>query len=73
MCGERIGLIYLLTDLDEIYARFSGYAIGALLLLGGFTVFTYLLSSRLQKVISAPIRRTRQPAFSSSCATSSRS
>jgi two-component system sensor histidine kinase/response regulator len=55
--GQPIGMIYLESDLEEMHSRLTRYVgIGALIML--FTTFlAFLLSSRLQRVISGPILR----------------
>ncbi|HUO29505.1 MAG TPA: response regulator [Bryobacteraceae bacterium] len=60
--GERIGTVYLKRDLDDIYARLERYAgivLGVWLLA---TLAAYLLSSRLQRVISEPTLRLAEMA-----------
>lgn len=53
--GETIGTIYVISDLDEIKLRLKQYAwVGGLIVLAAGAV-TFLLASRLQRVISAPI------------------
>ena len=53
--GLVIGSVYLASDLGEMYTRLERYAwiIGAILL--GCLTLAYLVSSRLQRVISGPI------------------
>lgn len=53
--GEKIGLVYIQSDLGDLYSRLSRYALGTLLLLGVFIAVAYAVSSRLQGLISAPI------------------
>lgn len=53
--GEKIGTIYLQSDLEEVYDRLIRYsAIGAVALLTS-SLAAFLLSSKLQQVISGPI------------------
>ncbi|MDB6168215.1 MAG: sensor signal transduction histidine kinase [Verrucomicrobia bacterium] len=53
--GEKIGTIYLLSDLDELDLRWRLYAMIAVgVLLVGILV-AWLLASRLQQVISQPV------------------
>jgi signal transduction histidine kinase len=60
--GERIGMVLLESDLEEIRDRLSRYAgIGALVLLASSLV-ALLLSSQLQRLISEPILRLAQAA-----------
>jgi signal transduction histidine kinase len=53
--GERLGTLYLESDLTEISDRLYGYAVivGLVMLVSGLVA--YLLSARLQRVISEPI------------------
>lgn len=53
--GPVIGSVYLASDLGEMYTRLERYAwiIGTILL--GCLTLAYLVSSRLQRVISGPI------------------
>ncbi|HEX4075329.1 MAG TPA: response regulator, partial [Candidatus Acidoferrales bacterium] len=53
--GERIGTIYLRSDLDVLYSQGNKFLkILNLVILAGLAV-AYLLASRLQRLISAPI------------------
>jgi len=53
--GERIGTIYVSSDLDVLYAQARNFlGILNIVILAGLAV-AYLLASRLQRVISAPI------------------
>jgi signal transduction histidine kinase/DNA-binding response OmpR family regulator len=62
LAGERIGTICVQSDLSELEARQRGYAaiLGLVLLSASLTAF--VLSARLQRVISAPILRLAQTA-----------
>ncbi|MDB6128564.1 MAG: sensor signal transduction histidine kinase [Verrucomicrobia bacterium] len=53
--GEKIGTIYLLSDLEELDARWRLYALIAVgvLLVGVFVA--WLLASKLQRIISQPV------------------
>ncbi|MFQ5864232.1 MAG: response regulator [bacterium] len=53
--GERIGTIYIQSDLEELYSRLQGYAsiIGVVLFISLLTAF--LMTSKLQRIISEPI------------------
>jgi signal transduction histidine kinase len=55
LAAERTGTVYVESDLDEMYARLSRYAviIGIVMTVASFVA--YLLSARLQRVISGPI------------------
>ncbi|MDX2032501.1 MAG: response regulator [Blastocatellia bacterium] len=53
--GEVVGIVYLESDMRELRSRFIRYAsVLAVILLASLTV-AFLLSSRLQSLISAPI------------------
>jgi signal transduction histidine kinase len=53
--GQRLGTIYLLADLNEVYSRISVYS-GLLMLIGACSFLTaIILSSRLQRRVSLPI------------------
>ncbi len=55
--GEHIGDIYIISDANELYANLRGYlGIVALVMTGSFLI-AVLLASRLQRVISGPIRQ----------------
>ncbi|MFQ5780008.1 MAG: EAL domain-containing protein [Nitrospiria bacterium] len=59
--GERIGTIYLQSDLQEVYDRLIRYVvIGAALLASSLAAL--LLSSKLQQVISGPITHLAETA-----------
>ena len=53
--GERIGTVYLQTDLTGLYVNLMGYVGIGLLFTMVFAIAAYVLSSRLQRVISDPI------------------
>lgn len=53
--GERIGTVYLQSDLGELNDWLLRFALGALLILGISLVFAFILSSRFQRLISMPI------------------
>ena len=53
--GEVIGTVYLNSDLQESRERMLNYAGMALLMLLASLAATYILSSRLQRIISRPI------------------
>ncbi len=52
---DRIGTIYLQSDLHDLYARLQRYALIALAVLASALLVAFVLSSRLQRVISGPI------------------
>ena len=53
--GRRVGLVYLQSDLHQLYSRITSYAgIGVLVLLASLLV-AWGLSSQLQRAISDPI------------------
>lgn len=52
---ERIGTIYILSDLGELDERFRHYAWIIGLTIAASLFLTYFISSRLQRVISEPI------------------
>jgi signal transduction histidine kinase/DNA-binding response OmpR family regulator len=53
--GQKLGVIYLESDMEELRARLRDYAgILAVVLAGSLTV-AFLLSSRLQRLISRPV------------------
>ena len=53
--GEKIGVVYLISDLSRIRIRFdrNAIAVGCILLV--FLITAYLISVRLARLISAPI------------------
>ena len=62
MNGESIGAIYLKSDLTELHTRLGRYAaIFALFTLASLAA-TYLLASRLQRIISRPISHLAETA-----------
>jgi signal transduction histidine kinase/ActR/RegA family two-component response regulator len=62
MNGESIGSIYLKSDLTELHTRLGRYAaIFALFTLASLAA-TYLLASRLQRIISRPISHLAETA-----------
>ncbi|MGH9713455.1 MAG: response regulator [Candidatus Acidiferrales bacterium] len=61
--GEAAGTIYLKSDLGQLYARAEGFlGITAVIILACL-LLTYLLASRLQRVISGPILELARTAF----------
>ncbi|MGH9717091.1 MAG: response regulator [Candidatus Acidiferrales bacterium] len=61
--GERIGTIYLNSDLEPLYARAREFAEIVLAVIGLSFVTAYLLASNLQQAISAPILDLARTAF----------
>jgi len=60
--GESIGTVYLKSDLSELHARLWRYASIMLLFTLVALAASYLLASRLQRIISRPISRLAQTA-----------
>ncbi len=54
--GEHIGDIYIISDANELYANLRGYLVIVVLVMMGSFLIAILLASRLQRVISSPIR-----------------
>ncbi len=60
--GDRIGTIYILSDMQVFYSRLKQYtSIGAIVMLA-VSFVAFLLSSKLQRVISEPILHLAQTA-----------
>ncbi len=55
--GERLGAVYLRSDLSRLYARLGPYLLGTLLALGVSSSIALLLSARLKNLITLPILR----------------
>ncbi|MBC8041457.1 MAG: PAS domain S-box protein, partial [Opitutaceae bacterium] len=55
LTGDAIGSIYLQSDLKEMHARWQRYAIIASLVLLAAMVITWLIASKLQRIISEPV------------------
>jgi PAS domain S-box-containing protein len=53
--GERIGRVYLASDLRELIARMKSYGLVAATILLASLLVALALSSRLQKILTAPI------------------
>jgi two-component system, sensor histidine kinase and response regulator len=62
--GEPIGTIYLEEDLGELGDRSAHFLDIALLVLASALAIAYFLSSRLQSVVSSPIRDLAETALS---------
>ncbi len=55
--GQPVGTVYLESDLEEMSSRLKHYIGIATLILMGATFLAFLLSARLQRVISGPLLR----------------
>jgi PAS domain S-box-containing protein len=55
LTGEKIGSVYIASDLEELRERAWGYAITAIGLLLICSLVAWLLAARLQKLISQPL------------------
>ncbi|NIU86158.1 MAG: HAMP domain-containing protein [Nitrosopumilaceae archaeon] len=53
--SEKLGTIFIISDLSEVFARLKNITIITLLIFGTCTIVALLLSFRLQSVISDPI------------------
>ena len=53
--GQRLGLVYLQSDLSDLRTWLLRFLLGSLLVMGVVLVIAYLFSARLQEVISRPI------------------
>jgi len=53
--GERVGTIYLRFGMEELYARLRRNALIVIAVLAASSLVVFILSSRLQRVISNPI------------------
>ncbi len=62
--GETIGTIYIQADQGDLNQRIGSFLEIAVLVLLASLAVAYLLSSRLQKVISGPIRKLAETASS---------
>ncbi len=62
--GEKIGTIYVESDFGKLHDRTSRSSTIRLLVSLGSLVIAFLLSSRLQKVISEPLRSLAETALS---------
>ena len=52
---ERIGKVYLQSNLKESYARLKNYALVVFIVLGSSFLISYVMAARLQRIISQPI------------------
>jgi signal transduction histidine kinase/DNA-binding response OmpR family regulator len=55
--GDRIGTVYLRSDLQELHSRLSWYAGIVAIIMVASSMVAYLLSKGLQRVVSKPILR----------------
>lgn len=55
--GQKIGTVVLFADMHELWARLAGALLAAALILCLAAIAAYLLSARLQGIISGPILR----------------
>jgi signal transduction histidine kinase len=55
LAGERVGTVYILSDLDEMYGRLQQYAIIVILVMAIASFVTFLLARWLQETISGPV------------------
>ncbi len=60
--GQALGSVYLLSDLAEMHSRLLRSMLTILVVLGISALFAFLLASRLQKLISAPVTHLVQTA-----------
>ncbi|MCI0536898.1 MAG: PAS domain-containing protein [Verrucomicrobiales bacterium] len=55
LAGERIGTIYIASDLSQLHARFWRYGIIVTAVLAVSALVAFVLSAKLQHIISGPI------------------
>jgi signal transduction histidine kinase/CheY-like chemotaxis protein len=55
--GERVGALYVVSDLGELRTRITQYTGSVALMLGAGVVLSFFLSHKLQRVISTPLLR----------------
>ena len=60
--GRTVGTLYLRSDLDQLWARITRYGIILASVLAACTAVAFLLASRLQRVISDPVRHLAETA-----------
>ncbi|MCP4714484.1 MAG: PAS domain S-box protein, partial [Deltaproteobacteria bacterium] len=53
--NEAIGTVYLRSNLDQLYTKFTRYTVISLLILAVSLLFAFLLATFMQKVITGPI------------------
>ncbi|SEL96382.1 PAS domain S-box-containing protein [Syntrophus gentianae] len=57
---DRLGALYIISDLGDLYSQLLWYLSMAILIMGAISLIAYLLSKKLQKVISDPILNLAQ-------------
>jgi two-component system, NtrC family, sensor kinase len=55
LAGERVGTVFILSDLEEMHGRLRQYAVIVILVMVLASVVTYLLARWLQETISGPV------------------
>jgi len=60
--GENIGTVYVVSDLNALYSRLDNYALIAIGVFFASGLVAFLISSRLQRLISGPILNLVQTA-----------
>jgi two-component system sensor histidine kinase/response regulator len=55
--GERVGFLYVVSDLGELRTRITQYMGSMAVMLGAGVVLSFFLSRKLQKIISTPLLR----------------
>ncbi len=58
--GEPVGTVYIRSDLEKMRSRLNWYAGIGIIVMISFSFLAYLLSSRLQTIISRPITHLTQ-------------
>jgi two-component system sensor histidine kinase/response regulator len=62
LAGDTIGVVYIESDLEEMYARLRRFASVIVLVVVASSVLALLLASRFQKLISQPVLELLQTA-----------
>jgi PAS domain S-box-containing protein len=60
--NDRVGTLYLQSDMKDVYRRFLLYGLIAALFIGISIIIAYLISKRMQRTISLPILELAQTA-----------
>src|SRR6202011_990624 len=55
LAGERVGTVFILSDLEAMHARLQQYAVIVILVMALASFVTYLLARWLQEAISGPV------------------
>src|SRR3984893_12789737 len=55
LAGERVGTVFILSDLEAMHARLRQYAVIVILVMALASIVTYLLARWLQAEISGPV------------------